>query len=220
MSYLSLRRSRVLLGSFLLFALLISVFPALDLQISGLFFDGRSFRQHWWQKMLRDGLPYLLAIAFGAVAIIYACNRHLKRNICNVDNRRVVYLLLVAAIGAGLIVNFAFKDHLGRARPRDIVEFGGTKLFTPPFIASQECRTNCSFSSGDAAGAFIFIALAKALTHRRRYYAAAIAFGALVSFARISTGAHFFSDTIVSFFVMLFVADILWHYIVLAPREP
>jgi lipid A 4'-phosphatase len=220
MNYLRLRRSRVILGAFLLCGLLLSAFPALDIQISRFFFESGSFlREQWWQRLLKEHLGFLMAVSFGAVVMIYACNRLLRRNICAVDGRRVVYLLLVAIIGAGLIVNVAFKNHVGRARPRDVAEFGGTMRFTPPFVLSEECRTNCSFSSGDAAGAFFAIALAKALTRRRRYFAAAIAFGALVSFSRVSVGAHFFSDTVVSFFVMLIAADIFHYYVVLTPRE-
>lgn len=220
MTYLRLRRSRAIVGSFVLFALLISAFPIVDIEISRVFFDGRSFQKQWWQKLLQEGLGYFLAMSFATVVILYGCNRLLKQNICNVDGRRVVYVLLVAIIGAGLIVNVALKNNVGRARPRDIAEFGGAKQFTPPFVGSAECRTNCSFSSGDAAAAFVSIALARALTRRRRYAAAAIGFGALVSFSRVSAGAHFFSDTVVSFFIMLIVADVLYYYLVLGSPEP
>jgi lipid A 4'-phosphatase len=219
MDYLRLRRTRVIVGAFLLFALLISVFPKVDIEISSLFFDGSSFWNEWWQKLLKEALGYLVAMSLAAVVIIYACNRLLKRNICGVDGRRVVFVLLVAGIGAGLIVNVALKDHLGRARPRHIEEFGGTKQFTPLFVPSQECRVNCSFSSGDAAGAFLSLAVVRALTRRRRYYVAAIAFGALVSLSRVAAGAHFFSDTVVSFFVMLIVTDVFWYYVVPTQRQ-
>ncbi len=40
-----------------------------------------------------------------------------------------------------------------------------------------------------------------------------------MSFARMSAGAHFFSDTVVSFFVMLLAADVFWYYVVLTPVE-
>jgi len=40
-----------------------------------------------------------------------------------------------------------------------------------------------------------------------------------VSFCRIASGAHFLSDTVVSFFVMLIVADVLHHYLVLGAFE-
>jgi lipid A 4'-phosphatase len=214
MDYLRLGRTRVILGSFLLFALTISVFPRVDIQISSLFFDGTSFWNGWWQRLLKHALGYFVGLSLATVVLIYVCNRLLTRTLCDIDGRRVAYVFLVAVVGAGLIVNVALKDHLGRARPRQIEEFGGTRQFTPLFVPSRECSVNCSFSSGDAAGAFLSLALAKAFTRRRRYHVAALGFGALVSLARVSAGAHFFSDTVVSFFVMLIAADVFWHYVV------
>lgn len=220
MNYLRQTRSRVILVSFLLFALVMSAYPALDLRISRLFFDGHSFlKDQWWQLLLQYGLGYLIGLALVLVVGVYLRNRLLKREKCHCNGRKVAYVFLVAIIGAGLIVNVAFKNNVGRARPRDVMEFGGAKQFTPAFVISNQCRTNCSFSSGDSAGAFIAIALAMALTHRRRYLAAAVAFGAVVSFSRVSSGAHFFSDTVVSFFVMLIVADLLRYYLLLSPAE-
>jgi lipid A 4'-phosphatase len=220
MNYLRQTRSRVLLISFLLFASLAATYPALDLGISRLFFDGHTFLQNqWWQNLLKDGLGYFIGLSFAAVVVVYVRNLLLRRSQCRVNGRCVAYLLIVGIVGAGLIVNVAFKNIVGRARPRDVVEFGGAKQFTPAFVISNQCRTNCSFSSGDSAGAFISIALAMALTQRRRYLVAALAFGALVSFSRVSSGAHFFSDTVVSFFVMLICADVFRYYLLLRPAE-
>jgi lipid A 4'-phosphatase len=221
MDYLKLRRSQVILASFAIFALFISAFPAVDIAISSLFFDGKSFsRDQWWQKLLQQGLGWFLPLSVGAVALLYACNRLFSLNICGVDARRVVYVFLVLAIGCGFIVNFSLKDHFHRARPRDIVEFGGTKVFTPAFQVSDQCRTNCSFSSGDAAGGFFSLALALALSRRRAVYITGLAVGVVMSLSRISSGAHFFSDTVTSFFIMLIVADALFFYLLAARPEP
>jgi lipid A 4'-phosphatase len=219
MNYLKLRRSRIILGSFLMFAVLISAFPSVDLQISRLFFsEGGFLHDQWWQRLLQDGLPYFLGFSFGAVVVVHLGNRLLNKRIGNVCGRKVAYLLLVGILGAGLIVTVVLKDNVGRARPRDIIEFGGGKFFTPAFVVSNECRKNCSFSSGDAAAAFFGIALVMALTRKRRYWVAALAFGAVVSVSRLSAGAHFFSDVVVSFFVMLIVSDVL-HYHIVQDRE-
>ena len=43
-------------------------------------------------------------------------------------------------IGCGLIANLYFKDTWGRARPINIHEFGGDKLYTQPFIKSDQCK--------------------------------------------------------------------------------
>lgn len=219
MQYLKSRRGQVILVSFLLFGLFITTFPGVDIAISRLFFDGKSFlRDQWWQRSLQDGLGLFIPLSIAALTGVYAINRLMKWNICCVDGRRVLFVILVLAIGAGFIVNFVLKDQFGRARPRDVAEFGGTKQFTAAFRFSDQCKTNCSFSSGDAAGGFFSLSLAMALTRRRAAWLAGLSFGVLNSFARISAGAHFFSDTVVSFFVMLLVADILFFYMVTVPK--
>jgi lipid A 4'-phosphatase len=153
----------------------------------------------------------------GLVLAVYAFNKLAKKQLCGVDGKKICYLFAVLALGAGLIVNAGLKDHFGRARPRDTQEFGASRHFTPPFVLSRECRKNCSFSSGDAAGAFFSLALAMAFGRRRALFLASIAFGVAVSFSRMASGAHFFSDTVVSFFIMLIVSDVLFHYM-LAPK--
>lgn len=218
MLYLKKRRSQILLASFVLFAVLVTAFPGIDIAVSKLFFDGKSFlRDQWWQTVLQVGLKYFLSISLVAVTVVYGLNKLLKKRMLGIDGRRVIFLYLVLLVGGGVIVNYTFKEHFGRARPRDVAEFGGAKVFSPAFQISHQCRTNCSFSSGDAAGGFFSIALAMALSRRRSVFIAAILFGAVQSFARISAGAHFFSDTVTSFFVMWIVADVLFFYLVTLP---
>lgn len=216
-AYLKRRRSRVILGCFLACSALLVAFSGIDIRISGLFYDG-GFRLagHGWTEWLHQGVGKFLYLSMFSVLGIYVLNRLTRRNLCGVDGRTVVYLFLVLIIGAGLIVNFSFKDHFGRARPRDIVEFGGTERFTPAFVISPACEHNCSFSSGDSAGAFLSLAFVLASRRQRAMAAAAVGYGVLVSVARIAAGAHFFSDAVVSFFVMLIVSDAL-HYFMFAP---
>ena len=164
----------------------------------------------WWVRLLHSGLAYIIGAALLAVAGLWIYNRVSGSNALNVDGRKVSYLVLVLALGAGLIVNVIFKDHFGRARPRDIEAFGGSSLFTPAFVISDQCARNCSFSSGEGAGGFFALALARVLCRRRAATIAAVVFGSLVSLARIAVGAHFFSDIVVSFFVMLIVTDALY----------
>lgn len=220
MHYLKLKRSQTILACFAASALLLMAFPHIDLTISKLFFD-ESFRlgDRWWTRFMHESMGYFLCLSMATVVALYFCNRLWKLNLCGVDGKRVVYLFAVLMVGAGLIVNLVLKDNFGRARPRDVVEFGGTKLFTPPFVVSGECDNNCSFSSGEAAGGFFALALAQALSRRRALLVLGFGFGALASFCRIATGAHFFSDTVVSFFVMLTVTDVLYYYLVSTERE-
>lgn len=220
MHYLKQRRIQAMLACFAASALLFTLFPGIDIYISRLFFDGSfHLRRQWWTELMHESMGYFLCVFLAAAVGVYLWNKLSKGNLCGVDGKRVVYLFLVLMVGAGLIVNVVLKDNFGRARPRDIAEFGGSKQYTPPFVLSGECDKNCSFSSGEAAAGFFPLALVLALSRRRALLAAAASFGALVAFCRIGTGAHFFSDTVVSFFVMLIVADVLYYYLVRAEIE-
>jgi lipid A 4'-phosphatase len=137
MEYLKLRRSQVILASFLAFAVLAIAFPAIDIAISRLFFDGKTFlKDQWWQKLLQDGLGYFFVLAMLAVLSIYAFNRLLNLNLFGVCGRKVLFLLLVLVIRPRPHRQLTFKDHFGRARPRDVVEFGGSKHFSPAFTVA------------------------------------------------------------------------------------
>lgn len=218
--YLKLARARRVLGLFAGSSLLFVGFPALDLRVSRLFFDGRGFplASRWGTELLQDCVTYFIAGALALVLGVWAVNAVTRRRLLGVDGRVVGYLLLVLIVGAGLIVNLAFKDNFGRARPRNVTEFGGAQPFTPAFVISDACPTNGSFSSGDAAGAFFAFALVFALGRRRSMLWPAVAFGALISFARVASGAHFLSDVLVSFFVMWITADAM-HFYLLAPAR-
>lgn len=218
MTYLKLARSRILLLCFVVSSLVLISFPEIDLKIAHLFFDKHFYlQQTWWEQGLHHGVGIFLVVSVILLLTIYAFNKFAKKQFCGVDGKKVCYLLAVLAIGAGLIVNAGLKDHFGRARPRDTQEFGASRQFTPAFVMSRECRKNCSFASGDTAAAFFSLALAMAFGRKRRFFLASIAFGVAVSISRMASGAHFFSDTVVSFFIMFIVSDVLFHYM-LAPK--
>jgi lipid A 4'-phosphatase len=220
MGYLRLLRGRLILLSFAISSLLFVLFPAIDLGISRMLFDDGLFLPANWATFAHDSVPYFLGVSLSSISGLYLYNRVFGRGLCGIDGKRVSYLLLVLVLGAGLVVNGILKDDFGRARPRDVEEFGGSKHFTPAFVISQECDDNCSFSSGDGAGAFFALALALALGRKRAVLVAAVSYGVVVSSSRVATGAHFFSDSVVSFFVMLISADVLFHYLVLPEAEP
>jgi len=211
-SYLRLKRTRVLLVGFLVSSIIFVTYSHVDLLIAGLFYDGGFYMaKQTWTQLLHTSVTWFIVASLASVIGIYLFNRFARRNLFGFDGRKLVYVLLVLGLGAGLIVNGLLKENFGRARPRDVVEFGGTLHFTPAFFITSECTHNCSFSSGDAAGAFFGLAFVLASSRRRVPAAVGMGYAVLVSAARIASGAHWFSDTVVSFFIMLIVADALYY---------
>jgi lipid A 4'-phosphatase len=145
-----------------------------------------------WAKGTRILAQVIIAVlAIGLVATLLR-----RRPVFGLDWRQFLFLLLCFGIGTGIIANATFKDHWGRARPSQIVEFGGDKQFTPAFVIADQCPRNCSFVSGDAAFAFGTLGFALLAGRRPRYVAAALTFGALIGFGRMLAGGHFLSDVV------------------------
>ncbi len=126
--------------------------------------------------------------------------------------RTLVFLLLAFVLGLGLVVNVIFKDHFGRPRPAIISEFGGDIQFTPAFVISDQCDTNCSFVCGDCSIGFVTLAFALLARRRRKLYiAGAVTLGSLIGLMRIGKGAHFLSDVIFSgVFTILVTYALYW----------
>jgi len=143
MHYFKLRRSRAILVLFAASTLLFLVFPGIDIAISRLFFNrGFYLSRQWWTMFMHESMGYFLCLSLASVVALYLWNKLTKRSLCGVDGKRIAYLFLVLILGAGVIVNDALKDNIGRARPRDIVEFGGAEHYTPPFVISGQCTKN------------------------------------------------------------------------------
>jgi membrane-associated phospholipid phosphatase len=124
----------------------------------------------------------------------------------------LLFVMLTILIGPGLLTNVVLKDNWGRARPHQIVEFGGTKRFSPAWAVSDQCSKNCSFVSGDASFAVSLVAFAWAWPagrQRRRWAWGIGAFAAVVAFMRMARGAHFLSDTVIGVLLTLLVLFII-----------
>ena len=87
-----------------------------------------------------------------AAAVLFGAGRTIweRGGLVGLAQARWCFLAAMLAIGPGLVANVILKDNWGRARPRQVVEFGGTKQFTPPLVPVRECVRNCSFVSGEA----------------------------------------------------------------------
>jgi lipid A 4'-phosphatase len=154
----------------------------------------------------------LLTVVISA-AVLFGTGRTIwqQGGLVGLAQARWCFLAAMLAIGPGLVANVILKDNWGRARPRHVVEFGGTKHFTPPLVPVSECARNCSFVSGEASSAYApFFAAALLLPQFR---VALIAGGALSGLAagliRMSQGGHFLSDVLFAGIFMALTASVL-----------
>ncbi|MEY4591570.1 MAG: hypothetical protein RIR18_465, partial [Pseudomonadota bacterium] len=120
-------------------------------------------------------------------------------------SRRILGFLLAAAIiGPHLLVGIGLKENVGRARPANIVEFGGWQTFTPAFVVSDQCQKNCAFVSAHVASSAFLMAFGwlGAPVMRRRWLWAGAGFAAILGLARMAQGGHFLSDVVFAYFAV------------------
>jgi len=190
-------------------AILFAAFPQIDLAVSRLFYLGGNsfaFTRPGFGNLLREAIRWAFILAtLGAVAGFIGA-AFASRRLLGLGFAAWIYILLTIGLGAGLIANVAFKDQWGRARPSQIVQFGGTKQYTAPLTRTDQCARNCAFVSGEASSIFAIgfaIALLAEASRRRRLAFAAIAAGSFAGLLRIGGGGHFLSDV---FFAGVFMA--------------
>jgi len=114
--------------------------------------------------------------------------------------RSALFLVLMMALGPGLLVNSVFKDHWGRPRPRQMQVFGGDRQFHEVWERG-EGGAGRSFPSGHASAAFYLIAPYFVLRTRARRRARLVllaggCYGVLMGVARMAQGGHFASDVL------------------------
>ncbi|MCX8018616.1 MAG: phosphatase PAP2 family protein [Rhodocyclaceae bacterium] len=194
--------------------------PGLDLAVSGLFYrpgEGFFLRDSLWAQLFYRGSPPLVWGWAGVAALLALLS--LRRGFAHL-RRPALFVLTTILLGPGLIVSL-MKDHWGRARPVQIVEFGGTARFTPAWVPADQCDQNCSFVGGHAAGAFSLLALAWAIPRQRRLWlSAGILWGGHMGLVRIAQGGHFLSDIVFSGFIVYFTAALLARWLFYRPAAP
>lgn len=196
-------------------AILLVQIPQIDLALSAIFFRAKDagfapemsgfwlshsaiLASFYWAI---DVISRIALVGSGLVLIWYLVRKNAKGFYA-----AVVLLSLIA--GPMLAVNAGLKESWGRARPRDVVEFGGTHKFTPAWVVSDQCVHNCAFTSGHAAAGFS-ICIGFFVSRRKIWLNGGLLFGGLVSLSRMMNGAHFFSDVLFSFFVVFISAAII-----------
>jgi lipid A 4'-phosphatase len=174
--------------------------PQLDLALSALFYrsgEGFYLGEHWPLPWIYRRTYTFIGIA--AVSLVgsylYALLPTTKWD--HAWRGRLIFLMLSLALGPGLVTNTLLKNHLGRPRPEQIVNFGGSGHYVAPLVPSTQCGHNCSFPSGHAASGFWVITGAWIWArHRRRWLLAGCITGTIVGLTRIVQGGHFLSDVL------------------------
>ena len=194
------------------------IFPEIDIYISSFFFtnDGLS---GGFMASKEDPMMYILynvpiiVLLIFSIVIIRRCIIIMKESESfQLSSYKVpIYLLLVCIFGLGFIVETAIKSTFNRPRPLTVQEFGGSKIFAPNFVISDQCNRNCSFVSGHASAGFLLFALAfimKNKNNRIIINLLAVFIGLLAGFGRIMLGKHFLSDIIFAGIVIYLVSYI------------
>ncbi|WP_281950667.1 phosphatase PAP2 family protein [Nitrosophilus kaiyonis] len=204
---------------FIISAFIFITFPQIDLKVSSLFFkEGVGFylKNEPFVKFIYKSTIIIIKIFAISILILLILDYIFKKDIFGIKKRALIYLIVSLILGPGLIVNEIFKNHWGRARPIQINEFGGDKKFAPAFIKTNQCKKNCSFTSGHAAAAFYFISLVPLFRRKKEKIITAIlalSWGSLVGLIRIIQGGHFLSDVIFSAFFVYFAARLSYYFI-------
>ena len=200
----------------------LTVWPGIDLAVSAAFYrpgNGfpvdsiavvEAFRYLIWGASIA-----MLVLALAALPV--AALR--RRPVLRLGPRDWGFILLLYALGPGLLVEGILKRVWGRARPADVEQFGGARQFTPVADIADQCTRNCSFVAGEMAGA---TALALALVlilwrWRDRIGERAFRLGlglagaqaVLIGVQRIASGRHFLSDVLLSALFVTVVAVLL-----------
>lgn len=196
--------------------LLFGVYPRLDLAISRPFFavvDRNHFVFAWRLSPLlmdaRNTGLWISGLLVAPAVIALVMKLVLPGRRALISGRAIIFLIATMAIGPGLLVNVSLKDHWGRPRPVDVVQFGGNQHFVAWWDPRGDCPDNCSFVSGDVSGAAWTLGPAALAPPQWRVaaYGAALAFTAAMAVMRLMAGAHFFTDVT---FAAIFTFLIVW----------
>ena len=205
----------LLLFLFIILATIFLLFPHIDIDFSSLFYDesrgGFYLSENIIIKFFYKFVVVVIQTFTLLIILLLLISGILKKEFLNLTKKKLIYLLLVLALGPIAIVNLVFKDNWGRVRPRHIVEFKGDKNFTPAFIKTNQCDKNCSFVCGHASAAFYFFALIPLVRFRKTMALFAFSFGSLIGLVRIVQGGHFLSDVIFSGFFVYFSYRIVYY---------
>ncbi|MHA7970512.1 phosphatase PAP2 family protein [Rhizobium sp. CAU 1783] len=204
----------VLLSVWLLLLAAFHFLPALDVAMSAAFFEATACAEGAADGIVCGDFPYqrdtlfvflrqvLFYIpSFAAVIVIVALIRALQHHGATFQPKKVrdhSIALLTLFLGPYVLVNLLLKSFSGRPRPHQTDVFGGELPFMPAGSFAGGCENNCSFISGEAAGAGWLICLIPLLPVKMRpvFGPALIAVSLVTPAFRVSFGGHYLSDVV------------------------
>jgi lipid A 4'-phosphatase len=214
-----LRLTVLLLACFIASLSLFLSLPWLDIWVSGLFWTpgtGFALAENGTLQLLRSA--YLDLIYLMALVILFMLFGQLRLGQAMKTPHQIwSFMTASIIIGPGLVADWLFKGHWGRARPADIEVFGGSAQFTLPFEITDQCTRNCSFVSGEGSGISVIALLVGVLawphirTRPLLWLGGIVVFASFGSGMRIATGRHFLSDTVFAALLMALVVLILYQ---------
>lgn len=193
--------------------------PWLDLAFARSFYTEGADGAHFYSHPALEFI-YVYALVPGQITVILALSALL---LSYVVPRQFTWrppalcLVLTLAVGAGFITHTLLKDHWGRPRPRQVVEFGGQQDFRPFWRPNffRQPEPSKSFPCGHCTMGFYFftfIFLGKRYRKRWLVYAGialSAVIGITLGLTRMMQGGHFLSDVLVSALIMWLTAFVI-----------
>ncbi|MCX4359804.1 conserved membrane hypothetical protein [Mucispirillum schaedleri ASF457] len=207
---------KVFLALFIVLGILAYKFSYIDILITNLFYNENGFylADNTFGLIIYEGAYYLTIAVILLLLVMLLLNLFKNIKPFGMPRKAVIFFIVVVIMAPGIVVNSILKENVGRPRPIHITEYGGTAVFQPPFVISNQCENNCSFVSGHAAFAFTFMVIGLLFRNRLRHIicTSGFIFGALVGFVRIFQGKHFFTDVVFAFFFTWLTITLIYKF--------
>ena len=210
-------RALTFLGTSIFYASCIfMIFPMIDLTVSHWVAKGCVFvlAEQPLLRALRDFSRQCAIYVISSMPFLIALQVFLPERYRFCQPHKPLFVFLSFVIGPVLVVE-PLKFLIGRARPRELLEFGGSSDFTPVWQFAAACTHNCSFPSGEASAAAAALSLLIFIPAKLRWRAVIILAPCLLvtAFNRVLFGAHFLSDVMLGWLFTMFSMVALWRWI-------
>lgn len=200
--------------------------PYIDLAVTKYFYDpNQGFSSHPFYTFMYKYGPLPADITTAGAIIVFMAS-YISKKFKNWRHPALV-LILTMGIGSGIFIHGILKDHWGRPRPKQVIEFGGTQSFRPyyhPNIFNQP-EPSKSFTCGHCSVGFYFFALAligRSLRNRLLFWSGLILtlfLGVSLSVTRIAQGGHFVTDILFSALIMWITAYVCTRLLLTKNKE-